>query len=133
MTRKNLRRILELAREHHVPIVLIRQTMTGYFEAERLGHPMEQRPTYAEETAQVADKLATKGALHGFEARVHIHRKLMAIVEELAAEYGVPLVDNTKLVDEDVAKYLVTSVHLSPDANARLANELEKVVRPMLR
>lgn len=132
MTRNNLRAILMLARDRHVPIVLIRQTMTGYFEAEKRGQAPPERPTYAAETARVADKLAAKGALYGYEARLHIHRKLMDIVEEFAREFGVPLVDNAALVDADPARYLVTTVHLSEDANLRLARALAPVARAEL-
>lgn len=132
MTEGNLRKILELARAHRVPIVLIRQTMTGYFEAEKHNLQPPQRPTYEAETTAVARKLETTGRIYGFEASVYIHLKLMAIVERLAREFGVPMIDNTKLVDEDVPRYLVTAVHLSPEANLRLAQKLRPVLRAIL-
>ena len=132
MTRTNVRKILDLARAHHVPIVLIRQTMTGYFEAQKHNLQPPVRPTYAQETTAVAVKLEVKGALYGFEAPVYIHFKLMAIVAQLAHEYQVPLIDNTVLADEDVPKYLVTAVHLSPEANLRLAKKLRETLRSIL-
>jgi len=132
MTRTNLTKILELARAHHVPIVLIRQTMTAYFEAKKYNVAPPVRPTYAQETTAVAVKLEEKGLIYGFEAPVYIHFKLMGILAQLASAYQAPLIDNTVLADEDVPKYLVTAVHLSPAANLRLAQKLRERLRAML-
>lgn len=133
MTRANLRRVLELARARGIGVILIQQTMTAWFEAEKRGLAPPRRTSYADEHRRIVEKLEREGRIHGFEARLYIHERLMQVVAELAREHGLPLLDNRPLVDEDPERFLVSSVHLSEAANERLAREIGRVVRPLVR
>src|SRR5262245_27892830 len=55
--------------------------------------------------------------------------RLMAELEKIAAEDALPVVDNIKIVDQD-RRRLSSWVHLIPEANQRLAEALESVIKP---
>jgi len=128
-TRGNLERIVALARERSIPIVFIRQPLTYWFDRVKWGLAKESDPrtTYEQEYGALEDELASTGHIQGFEASLFIHHHLIAIVDELAAKYGYPKVDNIALVAEQ-PETLGSWVHLTHEANERLARALAPVV-----
>lgn len=128
-TRGNLERIVALARERSIPIVFIRQPLTYWFDRVKWGLAKESDPrtTYEQEYRALEDELASTGHIQGFEASLYIHHHLIAIVDELAAKYGYPKVDNIALVAER-PETLGSWVHLTHEANERLARALAPVV-----
>jgi len=79
----------------------------------------------------IADKLKLEGQILGEDMAMYVHHELMVQLEILAQKYDLPLVDNIRLVDIE-PEGLVTQVHLSEGANTRLAEELYKVIHPII-
>jgi lysophospholipase L1-like esterase len=80
----------------------------------------------------VAAELKSKGAIGGLDATIYIHHALLDVLEQLAQEWKIPLVDNVALVDAH-PESLVTQVHLNEEANARLAEAMYAAIEPMVR
>ncbi|NOT29566.1 MAG: hypothetical protein HOP15_03850 [Planctomycetes bacterium] len=133
-TRGNLERIVALARARGIPIVFIRQPLTSWFDRVKWGLASESdpRPGYEEEYRAIQAELESTGHIHGFETTLYLHHHLIAIVDELAAKYGYPTVDNIALVSEK-PETLGSWVHLTHEANERLARALYPVVVPMVK
>jgi lysophospholipase L1-like esterase len=132
-TRGNLERIIGMAREHGIPIVFIRQPITAWFDRVRFGLASESdpRPGYEQEYQSIQAELESTGAINGFEAALYVHHHLIAIIDELAARYSYPTVDNIALVSEK-PESLGSWVHLTPAGNERLARALHPVVLSMV-
>lgn len=128
--RDNLTRVLDLAAEHGVEVVLVRQPMTMWYEAEKRGQQRAREP-YLAEHARIAAVLEESGGVQGFQSTMIVHRSLMEILERTAAERGLPLVDNVALLDQRL-EGLVSKVHLDGEANRRLAEALYEPVRAAL-
>ena len=121
--RSNLVAIIEMARNRGIPLVLIKQVITtprGIANRKTTGG-------YEEEYRAVANELDSTGQIRGSEITLYVHHELMAEVEALAREYDLPLVDNIKLVDA-APEGLLTQVHLSEEANARLAEAIYQTI-----
>ena len=122
--RSNLVTIIEMARNRGIPLVLIKQVVTtprGIANRKNtLGYEHEYRA--------VAEELDREGQIRGSEVTIYVHHELMAVLENLAQEYELPLVDNIKLIDAE-PEGLVTQVHLSESANTRLAEALYQTTR----
>ena len=133
-TRGNLERIIALARARAIPIVFIRQPITSWFDRVSWGLASEHdpRPGYEQEYQAIQAELERTGHIHGFETRLYVHHHLLAIVDELAAKYAYPTVDNIALVSER-PETLGSWVHLTHEANERLARALYPVVVSMVK
>ena len=132
-TRANVERILELAAEAGVPVVLIRQPITTWFPRRDLGLIDEDSPrtTYEAEWTAISAKLAEQGFLDGFEVPLYVHHHLLDIQDELAREHGLAVVDNVALVAAH-PEGLGSKVHLFGPANDRLATALAEVIAPVI-
>ena len=132
-TRHNLERTLALSKSADVPLVLIRQPITTWFDRENRGGIAsgEERVGYEEEYERVASDLARQGWLPGFEVTLYVHHHLLEVIDQLAAEHDLPSVDNVALVSER-PEGLGSKVHLTAAANERLANALVEVVARFL-
>jgi len=53
----------------------------------------------------------------------------MEELEKIAKEENLPVVDNIKIFDQD-RRRLISWVHLTAEANQRLAEALETVIKP---
>ncbi|MFI5402798.1 MAG: SGNH/GDSL hydrolase family protein [Planctomycetota bacterium] len=123
-------RLIEGAQSRGTQVVLIKQPMTLWFEREarRLVTSESPRSTYEQEYRDVAEQLRTTGRLQGWEVAIYIHHAILDRIPELASRYGLEVVDNIALVAEKPDR-LATYVHLTEEANARLAGELHKTIR----
>ncbi len=130
--RSNLTRILDLASERGIDVVLVRQATTLRYHRERAGLPFDATASYAQQCRQAEAALAAEGTITDFEAHLLIHRDLMDVLDQLAAERGLPVVDNIALVDLR-PEGLLTPVHLDEEANGRLAQALHVILAPLLR
>ena len=83
--------------------------------------------TYEEEAAEVRAHLSSAGFVSGWEAVLLVHRALLEETDAFAARHGFPVVDNVALVDEH-PEGLATYVHLTEEANDRLAEALYAVI-----
>jgi len=57
------------------------------------------------------------------------HHRLIEELEKIAKEEKLLVVDNIKIVDQD-RRRLTTWVHLTGEANQRLAEALKSVIKP---
>lgn len=133
MTRSNLERIAALATGAGARVVLVRQPMTLWYTRRERGLVEGPRPalSYADEVAQVRARLATSGAIPGWESALLVHQAVLEEIDAFAARHAYPLVDNVALIDAQ-PDGLSTYVHLSEEANARLAQALYGVIAPLV-
>ena len=132
-TRGNFERILELTAERGIEVVVIRQPITLWFDrVERgLARDSDPRTTYEEEHERIVTQLRDEGYVQGFEVPLLVHHRLQEIIEELARERDLAVVDNVALVAE-VPTGLGSRVHLTRQGNERLAGALHEAVRPIV-
>jgi lysophospholipase L1-like esterase len=132
-TRTNMERVVAIAEEHGIPLVIVRQPITTWFDRESRGLVAGDAPrtTYEAEFEELAATLEREGALPGFEVTLYVHHHLLDVMDELAAAHGLPVVDNVALVAQH-PEGLGSKVHLTAEANLRLAEALAEVIRPLL-
>jgi lysophospholipase L1-like esterase len=132
--RASLERMSALAAEHGIPLVLVRQPMTLWFDRKSRGqvHDGDPRPTYEQEYAEIATKLANDGLVDDLEASLYIHHHLLEELDAFAREHSLAVVDNVALLAEQ-PEGLGSRIHLFPEANRRLARELAETIEPLLR
>ena len=132
-TRENVARIIALAEGQGIPLVLIRQPITTWFDREARGlvPAGEGRETYEDEYARLSAELEAQGWLRGFEVTLYVHHRLLDVLDELAAAHGLTTVDNVALVAAE-PDGLGSKVHLTAPANARLAEVLAETLAPLL-
>jgi len=131
--RTSLEGMVALAAESRVPLVLVRQPITLWFDRLKRGqvHEGDPRPTYDEECAALTAKLEADGVLDGLEARLYIHRMLLDAMDAIAREHSLVVVDNVALLAEHPEGF-GSIVHLHPAANQRLASVLARSIAPLL-
>ena len=125
--RENLTKVLEQAKRDGVPVVFIRQPIQGG----RVIPDGQPRPTYEGSYQAVAEEMAARGEIQGVDMPIYVHHALLETQAQLAREYSCQVVDNVAIVDAHPPS-LETVVHLSEDANERLARALSDVIVPML-
>ena len=123
--RRNVQETLDLARETGSLVVLIRQPMGLSYRANA------DRPDYAQTVQMAQSRLSRGEAISGSEVTLLVHAALLDVLEEIALEKDVQLVDNVRLVDTHKDR-LLTYVHLSEDGNDALASALAGTLMPML-
>jgi hypothetical protein len=124
--RRNLEAILDEARARGIAVVLIRQPMTTRAQTVQV-----LRSTYEEEAREVRARLEQGEFLWVFDYYMIRHRRLIQELDALAAERQLPLVDNIAIVDQDRSR-LTTWVHLTGEANLRLADALRDALRGLI-
>jgi len=126
MTDANLSSLLQLASEKGIHPVLIKQALRRPEDLDK-----SPPPTYQAAYDSIRRELEENGAISGSDMAMYIHFDLMRLVEELASRFQAALVDNIAMVD-DHPEGLLTQVHLSQEANARLAEAIYAAVEPLL-
>lgn len=125
--RGNVTAIAAFARQRGIPLVLIRQPMTAHYQKS----PTRAPKTYEEEYRVVRRKLADGGFLSSFQLWLIIHYRLIQELDAIAREQRLPIVDNIAIVDQDRSR-LKTWVHLTEEANAKLAEALKATIEPFV-
>jgi lysophospholipase L1-like esterase len=123
--RGNVEAIATFARRNGMRLVLIRQPMTANYS------DPGAFPSYEDEVAFVRQKLSQGGRLTARERALLVHRRLIHELDRIARERRLPVVDNIRIVDQD-RRRLTTWVHLTEEANLRLAEALARVVTPFI-
>jgi lysophospholipase L1-like esterase len=133
MTRSNLERIAALAASAGARIVVVRQPMTLWFWRCDRGLVTGPRPalTYDGEVAEVRARLERSSAITGWESVLLVHRAVLEEVDAFAARHALPVVDNVALLDAHPDGFS-SYVHLTADANARLAEALHAALVPLV-
>jgi lysophospholipase L1-like esterase len=120
--RANLRSIIRAARSHNVAVVLIKQPVTTH-NGDYLSL------SYETENRRIREKLEKGFLLSEIETYMLKQHRLMEELDHIAIEESLPVVDNIKIVDQD-RRRLASWVHLTAEANQRLAQALELVIKP---
>jgi lysophospholipase L1-like esterase len=124
--RRNVMAIATFAKERNIPLVLIRQPVTTAWGIESSGYD-----SYESECRLIREKLVGGQPLSGREIQQLIHRRFLQELDAIAREENLPVVDNVAIVDQD-RRRLTTWVHLTEEANARLAEALKAVIEPFV-
>lgn len=123
--RANVEALIAEAQESGARVVLVRQPMTV----------REQHPglagTYEEEHARVLAMLEEGEFLTSMDYSMLRHHRLLEELDAIAREHDLPVVDNVAIVDEDRDR-LTSWVHLTGEANLRLAEALRDALRPLI-
>lgn len=126
MTRANLTEILRLAQQQHVQVVFVRQPIRRPSDL-----PKEAPPSFEDAYREIHQQLVDTGQINGLDITFYIHHALLELQGELARDWKLPIVDNVSLVDGH-PKSLVTQVHLSEEANRRLAEAIYQAIEPFV-
>ena len=124
--RRNVMAIATFAKQRNIPLVLIRQPVTTAWGVQRSDYD-----TYESECRLIREKLVGGQPLSGREIQQLIHRRFLQELDAIAREENLPLVDNVAIVDQD-RRRLTSWVHLTEEANARLAEALKAVIEPFV-
>jgi lysophospholipase L1-like esterase len=119
---ENVRSIVRIAKSRGIWVVLIKQPITAH-EHDYISLSYEQ------EYRSVRDKFEGGGSLPYIDILILRQHRLMEEIEEIAREEKLPVVDNIRIVDQD-RRRLTSWVHLTGEANLRLAEALEPVIKP---
>jgi len=132
-TRVNFEAIIAATEAAGVPLLVIRQPVTTWPDRLERGLVEEGgwRPGYEREYQGLERKLQNRGWLLGYEIMPYVHHHLIAVMDRLSREHGLVQVDNIALVSER-PEGLGTRVHLTSDANVRLAQALAAAVQPFI-
>jgi lysophospholipase L1-like esterase len=120
--RANVQAIIDLAGSRGIAVVLIRQPATTH-----TGNYLSM--TFEQETRTIQEKFERGEPLSDIETWMLKQHRLMAELDQIAAAAHVPVVDNIDIVDHDRHR-LASWVHLTPEANQRLAEALEAAILP---
>jgi lysophospholipase L1-like esterase len=124
--RRNVEGIAAFAKARGITLVVIRQPMTSLYHNRAL-----TSYSYQQEYEAVLKKLGDGVFLSAFETWLIFHRRLIDELDAIAREHSLPVVDNIAIVDQDRTQ-LTTWVHLTEEANARLAKALKEVIAPFV-
>ncbi len=118
---RNLREVISIARASGAQLVFIRQPVNDGWEQATAAIP------YDAKVARARAKLASGGLLSESEALLLVHEPLMRILDRLALEHDVPVVDNIAIVDAH-PEYFASYVHLTEPGNLALAGALRDTI-----
>jgi lysophospholipase L1-like esterase len=123
--KKNVKSIVELAKKNGIAIILIKQPMTA--QNRRSDSPF----SYEAEYQAVMKKFRANAFLLPNQLLLIKHHRLIEELEKIATEEGVQVVDNIAIVDQNKGG-LASWVHLTEDANLRLAEALKPAIEPYI-
>lgn len=121
--RENVEAILTLAVARKTRVVLIRQPMTTRTYNEHL----DASYSYQEEYEAVRQKISDGAHLSPLDYVMIKHHRIIEELDVIALRRNLPVVDNIAVVDEDRNR-LTSWVHLTEEANGRLAQVLKEVI-----
>jgi lysophospholipase L1-like esterase len=123
--RANVERIVQAAQAAGVRIVLIKQAMTtGWGDGSGL--------TYREKVENAQRSLAAGKQISGAETTMIVHSALMRVLDSVAAERNLPLIDYIAVVNQH-PEFFASYVHLTESGNRALAESLRAVVKTLAR
>jgi lysophospholipase L1-like esterase len=123
--RANVEHVVQAARANGVKIVLVKQAMTtGWGDGSGL--------TYQEKVENARRSLASGKQISGAETTMIVHAALMSILDSVAAEHKLPLIDYIAEVNRH-PEFFASYVHLTEAGNLALAQALSAVVKTLAR
>jgi lysophospholipase L1-like esterase len=124
---KNIQRFIHLVRTAGAEPVLIRQPMTTRFSPNSAASQVDGGIDYERELSLIRQSLDERGFVDSIEVLMLVHAALLDTLDRVSDELGVRVVDNVAVVGDD-ADQLASYVHLSEDANGRLAEVLAEEI-----
>ncbi len=124
--RKNVEMIVKFAKEKGIAVVLIKQPMTA--QDRQSDSPI----SYEGEYQAVMEKFRAGAFLLPNQLLLIKHHRLIEELEKIAKEDGVDVVDNIAIVDRSGGG-LASWVHLTEEANRRLAEALKSAIEPYIK
>jgi hypothetical protein len=124
--RSNIKSIIKFAKEKGIATVLIKQPMTAQ------NQPSRRSISYEAEYRAVMEKFRASAALLLNQLLLIKHHRLIEELGKIANEEGLPIVDNIAIVDRNGGG-LASWVHLTEEANLRLAEAIKSAVEPYLK
>jgi lysophospholipase L1-like esterase len=124
--RENVKSIIKFAKENGIAVVLIKQPMTA--QDRRSGSPI----SYEQEYQAVMEQFRANAFLLPNQLLLIKHHRLIEELEKIAKEEGVLVIDNIAIVDQHQGG-LASWVHLTEDANFRLAEALKAALEPYIK
>jgi len=116
-----------LAAARNIRVVLVRQPMT----TRTYNRKLDASYSYQEEYEAVRQRISKGADLSPLDVVMVAHRRIIEELDAIAQEKNLPVVDNIAIVDEDRSG-LSTWVHLTEEANGRLAQALKETVVPLI-
>ena len=124
--RSNIKSIIKFAKEKGIATVLIKQPMTAQ------NQPSRRSISYEAEYRAVMEKFRASAALLLNQLLLIKHHRLIEELGKIANEEGLPIVDNIAIIDRNGGG-LASWVHLTEEANLRLAEAIKSAVEPYLK
>jgi hypothetical protein len=121
--RSNLSEIMQICRKNDIKLILIKQPMTNNFLRSR-----KHFRTYEEEYKATLQDYKSENFNSQTDLLILVHYRLIKEMQRLAENNNIPIVDNIALVDDD-RKRLASHVHLTQEANLKLAEQLHKTIK----
>lgn len=125
--RDNVEAIADTLHSRGIGLLLIRQPMT----TSDVNRGFDSL-SFAGEYSAVRDKLTSGSSPHPFDVRMIYQWRLLQEMDAIAEERMLRVVDNVAITDLDRVTRLTSHVHLSGEANLRLAEALRDVIRPLV-
>jgi len=120
--RANLDSVVRLARGSGIRMILIKQAVTtGWGDTTGV--------TYSAKVERAREALAKGLRVSAGEAMLVVHSALMGVLDSLASEFELPVIDNVSIVDKH-PEYFASYVHLTEVGNLALANAIADVIAP---
>jgi hypothetical protein len=125
--RENLEAIVDLAEARGIRVLMIRQPMT----TSTVNAGIDSL-SYEQEFLAIREALPGQSYVNPMELRMIYHHRLLEEGDAIARERGLTVIDNVAITDEDRSG-LTTWVHLTGEANHRLAQALHATIRDIAR
>ena len=123
----NLREVVRLARAKGVPVVLIKQPITMEYYSEESSW---RQKSYALRVNETKARLAAEGFVTGNDTVLLVHSALMDVLDRLAAELNLAVVDNIAIMDQH-PEYYASYVHITEAGNRTLAEAIRERLMTM--
>jgi len=123
---KNIRELALLAQRNNIKPIFIKQ---GINLIRRPRANSTTRMTYQEILQSIQRRLENNGWIDANETTHLVHAALMEILDKIACEESIPIVNNIAILDEH-PEYYASYVHLTEDGNKALAEALYLALNP---
>jgi lysophospholipase L1-like esterase len=124
---KNVRDMVALARERGARFVFIKQPIVMQYH-DAASH--WQTTTYAARAASARAEVEAGRRISADQATELVHFALMGVLDRLAKELDIPVVDNIVIMDAH-SEYYASYVHITEDGNRALAAAIAETIGRM--
>lgn len=125
----NLTALLDASRSAGSKLIVVSQQATSRspLPAAKQERLMLRGITYDHEAEEISRRISAKKVVTTYEYSLLIHQRLMKDMRQWAEKHDVPFIDVIGALDQD-RHYLLSWVHLHPDANRVVAAKLSEPI-----